>query len=140
MQDIKVSVYDGKHHPVDSKEVAFVTAGKRAFVDAVMKAGPAVLEPIVDLEVTVPESHMGDIAGDLSGKRGRITGTDTLPGEMLCIRAQAPLAELANYQSQVKAMTGGVGSYTMELSHYEPVPSHVQQQIVAEFKPQDEED
>ena len=140
MQDIKVSVYDGKHHPVDSKEVAFVTAGKRAFIEAVSKAGPAVLEPLVDLEITVPEVNMGDIAGDLSGKRGRITGTDTLPGDMLCIRAQAPLAELANYQSAVKAMTGGVGSYTMELSHYEPVPAHVQQQIVAQYKPQEEED
>lgn len=140
MQDIQVSVYDGKHHPVDSKEVAFVTAGKRAFIDAVMKAGPAVLEPVVNMEVNVPENNMGDIAGDLSGKRGRITGTDTLPGDMLCIRAQAPLAELANYQSAVKAMTGGVGSYTMELSHYEPVPSHVQQQIVAQYKPQEEED
>ncbi|MFG0250942.1 MAG: elongation factor G [Phycisphaeraceae bacterium JB051] len=140
MQDIKVSVYDGKHHPVDSKEVAFVTAGKRAFIDAVSKAGPAVLEPLVDLEITVPEVNMGDIAGDLSGKRGRITGTDTLPGDMLCIRAQAPLAELSNYQSAVKAMTGGVGSYTMELSHYEAVPAHVQQQIVAQYNPQEEED
>ena len=105
-----------------------------------MNAGPAVLEPIVNMEVNVPEVNMGDIAGDLSGKRGRITGTDTLPGNMLCIRAQAPLAELANYQSAVKAMTGGTGSYTMVLSHYEPVPAHVQQQIIAQYKPQEEED
>lgn len=140
MQDIKVSVYDGKHHAVDSKEVAFVAAGKHAFIQAINDAQPAVLEPIVDLEVNVPDSHMGDIAGDLSGKRGRITGTDTLPGDMLCIRAQAPLAELANYQSQVKAMTGGLGSYTMELSHYEAVPNNIQQQIIAQYQPQHEDE
>ncbi|MBL4701538.1 MAG: elongation factor G [Phycisphaeraceae bacterium] len=140
MQDIKVSVYDGKTHPVDSKEVAFVHAGKRAFMDAVTKAHPTLLEPVVDLEVNIPESHMGDIAGDLSGKRGHITGTDTIPGEMLCIRAQAPLAELTNYQSQVKAMTGGQGSYTMQLSHYEAVPHNIQQQIIAQYNPQEEED
>ncbi len=140
MQDIKVSVYDGKHHPVDSKEVAFVAAAKRAFVEAVQKAKPTVLEPLVDLEITVPEANMGDIAGDLSGRRGRILGTDTLPGNMLSIHALAPLSELNNYQSQVKSVTGGVGSYTMELSHYEAVPRNVQQQIVSKYKPRDEED
>jgi elongation factor G len=140
LQDVKVSVYDGKYHPVDSKEVAFVTAGKRAFIDAVTKAKPVVLEPIVDLEITVPEANMGDIAGDISGKRGRIQGQDTIPGGMVMIKAQAPLAELTNYQSQLKSVTGGQGSYTMELSHYEPVPPNVQQQIVAAYKPKQDED
>ncbi|MBI1372102.1 MAG: elongation factor G [Phycisphaera sp.] len=140
LQDIRVSVYDGKHHPVDSKEVAFVTAGKRAFIDAVQKAKPAVLEPIVHLEVTVPEGNMGDIASDLSGKRGRIQGQDMLPGGMLLIKAQAPLAELTQYQSQLKSVTGGQGSFSMEFSHYEPVPPNVQQQIISAYKPKDEED
>lgn len=140
LQDVKVSVYDGKHHPVDSKEVAFVTAGKRAFIDAVSKAKPVLLEPIVDLEITVPDANMGDIAGDLSGKRGRIQGQDPVPGGMINIKAQAPLAELGNYQSQLKSVTGGLGSYTMEFSHYDPVPPNVQQQIVARYKPKEEEE
>ncbi len=140
MQDIKVSVYDGKHHPVDSKEVAFVTAAKRAFQDAVSKGKPTLLEPIVNVEVTVPGDKMGDITGDLSGKRGRIQGTDMLPGNMAIVRAQVPLSEMGNYQSQLKSVTGGQGSYTMELSHYEPVPPNIQQQIVAQYKPREEED
>ena len=140
LQDVKVSVYDGKYHPVDSKEVAFVTAAKRAFVDAVSKAKPVLLEPIVDLEVTVPEGNMGDIAGDLSGKRGRILGQENIPGGMVVIKAQVPLAELTNYQSQIKSVTGGLGVYTMEFSHYEAVPSNVQHQIVAAYKPHEEED
>jgi len=140
MQDIHVSVYDGKHHPVDSKEVAFVTAGKRAFMDAINNAKPALLEPIVDVEVTVPQSSMGDITSDLSGKRGRVQGTDMLPGDLCVIKAAVPLAEVSNYQSQLKSVTGGQGSYTMEFSHYEPVPGNVQQQIVAQYKPREEED
>ena len=140
VQDVKVSVYDGKHHPVDSKEVAFVAAGKRAFMDALAKARPALLEPIVDIEVAVPNQYLGDITGDLSGKRGRIQGTDMLAGDVSVIKAQVPLAEVSNYQNQLKSVTGGQGSFTMELSHYEPVPSNVQQQIVAAYKPKAEED
>jgi len=131
MQDIKVSVYDGKHHPVDSKEVAFKAAGKFAFIDAIGKARPAILEPIVNMEITVPASYMGDIASDLSGRRGRIQGQEMLPGNMCCVQAQAPLAEVMQYNSQLRSVTGGQGSYTMELSHYEPVPGNVQQQIIA---------
>ncbi len=140
MQDIKVAVTDGKHHPVDSKEVAFVTAGKRAFIDAVNKARPVLLEPMVKIEVTVPNTHMGDITGDLSGKRGRIQGTDMLTGDQARVTAVVPLAEVTNYQSQLKSVTGGTGSYTMELSGYEPVPPHVQEQIVAQFQPKHDED
>ena len=135
IQDVKVSVYDGKHHPVDSKEVAFVTAAKRAFLDAVSKASPVLLEPMVTLEVTVPADAMGDVTGDLSGKRGRILGTDILPGDQALIRAIVPLAEVSNYQSQLKSVTGGQGSFTMEFSHFDPVPANVQQQIVAAAKP-----
>ncbi len=133
LQDIKVSVYDGKHHPVDSKEVAFRAAGKGAFIDAVMKAKPALLEPIVNIEITVPAENMGDITGDMASRRGRISGQDMLPGGMMVIKAQVPLAEIAQYNSQLKSVTGGQGSYSMELSHYEPVPPNVQQQIVAQY-------
>ncbi len=140
MQDVRVTVYDGKYHTVDSKEVAFVTAGKKAFLDAVGKANPVVLEPIVNVHVTAPQQNMGDITGDLSGKRGRINGTEALSGGMVVISGQAPLAELGNFQSLLKSLTGGAGSYTMSFSHYEPVPANVQQQLAAEFKPRADED
>ncbi|MHC4646812.1 MAG: elongation factor G [Planctomycetota bacterium] len=134
LQDIKVSIYDGKSHPVDSKEVAFRAAGKGAFIDAITKAKPALLEPIVDMEITVPAENMGDITGDLASKRGRVSGQDMLPGNMVVIKAQVPLAEVSQYNSQLKSVTGGRGSYAMSLSHYEPVPSNVQAQIVAAYE------
>ena len=140
MQDIRVSVYDGKHHPVDSKEVAFRAAGKWAFIDAVQKAKPTLLEPFVDMEITVPANFIGDIASDLSSRRGRILGQDSLPGNIVCVKAQAPLAEVMQYNSQLRSVTGGQGSYTMELSHYEAVPGNVQQQIIATNKKEKEED
>ncbi len=140
LQDVRVIVYDGKHHPVDSKEVAFKAAGKKAFREAVLKARPVVLEPLVNIEVTVPEATVGTITGDLSGKRGRIMGQDFTGGGMVIIRAQVPLAEVMQYQNQVKSITGGQGSFVMEPSHYEPVPPQVQQQLIAEWKPRAEED
>jgi elongation factor G len=140
MQDIKIAITDGKHHPVDSKEVAFRTAGKYAFIDAIEKAKPALLEPLVNLEITVPANFMGDIASDLSGRRGRILGQDMLPGNMCVVKAQAPLSEVMQYNSQLRSVTGGQGSYSMELSHYEPVPGLVQQQIVAAAAKKKEED
>jgi len=139
-QDVRVIVYDGKHHPVDSKEVAFRTAGKYAFIDAIEKAKPAILEPIVNMEITVPAAHMGDIAGDLSGRRGRILGQDVLPGNMCVIKAQAPLAEVMQYNSQLRSVTGGRGNYSMELSHYEAVPGNVQRQIMAASQKAKEEE
>jgi elongation factor G len=140
LQDIRVAITDGKHHPVDSKEVAFRTAGKYAFKDAVLKGKPTLLEPIVNMEVTVPEDKMGTITGDLSGKRGRIQGQDFLGGGMAIVKAQAPLAEVMQYQSQLKSVTGGQGSFAMEFSHYEPVPPQVQQQIASHFQPKAEEE
>jgi len=133
MQDVKVSVYDGKYHPVDSKEVAFRSAGKGAFIDAIKKAKPALLEPIVNIEITIPAENIGDIAGDLSAKRGRVVGQDMLPGNFIVVKAQVPLAEVSQYTSQLKSVTGGRGSYSMTFSHYEPVPPNVQQQIVAQY-------
>jgi len=139
MHGIKVEVYDGKHHPVDSKEVAFVTAGRKAFVDAVQKAKPVLLEPFVTMEITVPADMIGDISSDLSGRRGRIQGTDVLPGNLAIVRAEAPLSEVMAYASQLKSITGGAGSYTMEYSHDERTPPNVQQDVVSAFKPKDDE-
>ncbi|MFC1763341.1 elongation factor G [Planctomycetota bacterium] len=139
LQDVKVSIYDGKHHPVDSKEVAFRAAGKGAFIDAVKKAKPVLLEPIVNMEVTIPADNMGDITGDLASKRGRVQGQEMLPGGFMVIQAQVPLSEVTQYNSQLKSVTGGRGSYSMTLSHYEPVPGNVQQQVVAQYKKEKEE-
>ena len=140
MQDIKVTVYDGKHHPVDSKEVAFIAAGKKAFLDAFHKARPVVLEPIVDINVTAPSGAMGDINADISGKRGRISNTLALAGGMSTITASVPMSELDNYQSQLKSMTGGAGSYSLSFSHYDPVPGKTQKELIAAYKPKDDED
>ncbi len=140
LQDVKVSIYDGKHHPVDSKEVAFKTAGKRAFKDAILKAKPTLLEPIVDIEVTVPSDHVGDITGDLAQRRGRPTGQDLLPGDLTLITAQVPLAKLSDYHSRLNSMTGGKGSFSMEFSHYENVPSNEAQAVVAAHTPSKEDD
>jgi elongation factor G len=133
MQDVTVSIYDGKHHPVDSKEVAFRAAGKGAFIDALQKAKPVLLEPIVDMEVTIPAENVGDIAGDLASKRGRVSGQEMLPGNFIAIKAQVPLSEVTQYNSQLKSVTGGRGSYSMSLSHYEVVPPNIQQQVVAQY-------
>jgi len=132
MQDVRVIVYDGKHHPVDSKEVAFIAAGKRAFMDAIAKARPIILEPIVNIEITAPEANMGDIAGDISSKRGQISGTDTMSAGTLAIKGQVPLAEIANYQARLKSVTAGQGSYSVEFSHYEQVPPNVQKDLAAQ--------
>jgi len=134
MQDIKVSIYDGKYHPVDSKEIAFRTAGKGAFQDALSKAKAVLLEPIVNIDITVPSENVGDITGDLSGRRGRVQGQEMLAGGMIVIKAQVPLSEITNYNSSLKSVTGGQGSYSMTLSHYDPVPPNVQQQIVAAYQ------
>jgi elongation factor G len=132
LQDVRVIVYDGKHHPVDSKEVAFVTAGRKAFLDAIEKARPIVLEPIVSLEVLCPESNMGDVAGDLSSRRGQVTGTKSLQAGTLTVDALAPLSELEGYAARLKAMTAGHAAWTMSLSHYDPAPPNLQQQLAAE--------
>ena len=140
LQDVRVIVYDGKYHPVDSKEVAFVTAGKKAFLDAIAKAKPQLLEPIVNLDVFVPDSYMGDVTGGLSSKRARINGTDSVRGGEIVIKAQVPLAEVTDYQTELKAMTGGQGRYAIEFSHYDPVPAQVQKQLAEAYRPRVEED
>jgi elongation factor G len=134
MQDIRVTVYDGKHHPVDSKEIAFVAAGRKAFLDALAKARPVVLEPIVNVEVEAPESFMGDIAGDLSSRRGQVKGTRAMAPGVLVVEGQAPLGELEGYSARLKAMSQGRASWTMSLSHYEQAPPSIQQQLATDYQ------
>ena len=140
VQDIRVSVYDGKYHPVDSKDIAFRTAGKYALKDAITKARPAILEPVVTMEITIPEKYVGDITGDLNGRRGRIVAVDTLSGGMSMIRASAPLSEVMTYNNQLRSVTSGQGSFIMEFSHYDVAPPQVQAKIVAAFKPKEDPD
>jgi elongation factor G len=137
--DVKVIVYDGKHHSVDSKEIAFITAGRKAFMAAVRAARPIVIEPIVDIEISAPGAATGDITGDLSSRRGQVGGTHNGNVGTMIIRGQAPLAELAGYQSRLNAMTAGQGRYTLALSHYEAVPPAVQQQLVSQYQAHDED-
>jgi elongation factor G len=132
VHDVRVIVYDGKYHDVDSKEVAFIAAGKRAFMDAVSKARAIILEPIVNIEITAPEQSMGDIAGDLSSKRGQLSGTDSLAPGTLVIKGQVPLSELNNYQARLKSVTAGQGSYAIEFARYEPVPPMIQKELAAQ--------
>jgi elongation factor G len=140
IQDLRVTVYDGKHHPVDSKEIAFVSAGRKALLDAMPKARPIVLEPIVNIEIVTPDSAMGDITGDLSSRRGQVTGTGNLAAGMMMVQGVVPLAELEGYAGRLKAMTQGSGSFSMELADYQPVPPGVQQQLAAAYKRKEEED
>ena len=137
--DVRVIVYDGKHHSVDSKDIAFATAGRKAFLTAIKAARPIVLEPIVNIEITVPEAATGDVTGDLASRRGQVSGTDVgLLGAMV-VRGQAPLSELSGYQSRLNAMTAGQGRYTLALSHYDPVPPNIQQQLMSSFQTHDED-
>jgi elongation factor G len=129
VHDVRVIVYDGKYHDVDSKEIAFISAGKRAFMDAISKARPIILEPVVNIEITAPENNMGDIAGDLSSKRGQLSGTDSVAPGTLIIKGLVPLAELNNYQARLKSVTAGQGSYAIEFARYDPVPPSVQKNL-----------
>ncbi|MDR1162310.1 MAG: elongation factor G [Candidatus Accumulibacter sp.] len=134
VQDIRVIVHDGKSHPVDGKDIAFFTAGRKAVQEAIRAAAPIILEPIVEVEVAAPENTVGDIAGDLSGKRGQVTGTQPRGNEMVAITGKVPLSELDGYQGRLKSLTGGKGTFVMFFSHYAPVPVNVQQQLAAQHK------
>ncbi len=131
--DVKVKLYDGSYHTVDSSELAFKLAGSLGWNKAMTEAMPVLLEPVMNVEVTAPEENMGDIMGDLSSRRGRPQGSETV-GEMHVIRAQVPLAEMLTYAPQLRSMTAGRGSFTLEFDHYEEVPSHLVEKIVAEAK------
>ena len=134
-------MYFGKHHPVDSSEAAFKTAGSMAFRNVFQQAKPALLEPIVKLHVTVPSEKLGDINSDMSGRRGRVLGLDSAGGDFQTVTAEVPLSEVTTYARTLSSMTGGQGSYTMEFSHYDVVPGNVQKEIVekAQLKEEEEE-
>jgi elongation factor G len=132
---VRVRVTDGKYHDVDSKEIAFIAAGKWAFIDAIRKARPVLLEPYVTLEVTAPSRSMGDIVAHISTKRGRVQSSELISTDVCMVKAVAPQGELQNYTTELVSMTGGAGTYTMEYSHDERTPPQVQQSVIAAFKP-----
>ncbi|PSW20323.1 elongation factor G [Photobacterium sanctipauli] len=132
LKDIEVTVYDGKFHSVDSKEIAFVIAGKKAFLDAVNNANPIVLEPIVELTLQIPTPDVGDVTGDLAGNRGVILGTQSEDNNFTTIEARVPQNELVDYAQRLRAMTGGEGSFNLRMSHYEPAPTMVQDKVCKE--------
>ena len=123
MVDVRAIVYDGKTHPVDSKDIAFQIAARHGFKDAVMKAKPALLEPIMDVDVTIPDEFMGDITGSLNSRRGRVMGMEPGTGIQL-IKAKVPLEEMYKWANELKSLTAGQGTYAMRFSHYEMVPSN----------------
>ncbi len=131
--DVKVTLVDGKTHPVDSKDIAFQIAGREVFKKAFLQCNPVLLEPIVRMEVNVPQENIGDIIGDLNSKRGKIISSDS-SGTTATIRALVPLAEIQSYQAQLKSMTSGEGSYFIEFDHYDFVPAHIQKKIIAEYQ------
>jgi elongation factor G len=139
MVDIRVTLYDGKYHTVDSSDMAFQIAGSLALKDGAEKAGVVLLEPIADVEVTVPESLTGDVIGDLNSKRGRVLGMDPTGTGKTKVRAQAPQAEMTRYSIDLRSITGGRGVFTMRFSHYEEVPSHIAEKIIAEVRREKEE-
>jgi elongation factor G len=139
LQDLRVVVYDGKHHSVDSKEVAFVSAGRKAFLDAIAKANPIVLEPIAKVHITAPAEFVGDISGHISGHRGRINGNETAARNQVTITAEMPEAELRDYHTRLKSITGGKGTYTATFDHYATVPPAIQKELAEAFRPKAEE-
>ena len=140
VQNVCVEVYFGKDHPVDSNETAFRIAASKAFAQVFKTARPSLLEPVVNMHITVPADNVGDVSSDLSGRRGQMTGMESVGGGMTTVEAKVPLAEASTYARTLSSMTGGQGSYTMEFSHYEVVPGNVQQEIIAKSKLQEAED
>jgi elongation factor G len=140
IQNVCVEVHFGKDHPVDSNETAFRIAASKAFAQVFKECRPGLLEPFVNLHVTVPSGNVGDVSSDLAGRRGQMIGMEAAGGDMTTVEARAPLAEVANYARTLSSMTGGQGSYAMELSHYDVVPGNVQQEILSKAKLREDED
>jgi elongation factor G len=136
---VRVAVFDGKEHPVDSKPIAFEIAGREAFKLAFMEAGPVLNEPIMAVEIIVPEAHMGDILGDLNTRRARVQGMNSEKGHSI-VNAHVPLAEMLRYTTQLRSMTGGRGFFTMVFDHYEIVPAHLTQEIIAAHQKEKKEE
>jgi elongation factor G len=137
--DFRASLYDGKYHDVDSSDMAFRIAGSLAFKEAMKQARPALLEPIMHVEVYAPDQYSGDLMGHLSGRRGKISGSETRTGSVI-IKAQVPFAEMLSYANELTSMTQGRGSYSMEFSHYDFVPAELAEKVIAAHKPHHEED
>jgi elongation factor G len=131
--DVRCEIYDGKMHPVDSKDIAFQIAGREVFKKTFLQAGPVLLEPIMDVTITVPEEYMGDIMSDLNTRRGRVQGMEQVRGKGV-VTAQVPLAEMQRYSIELRAITQGRGIYSMKMSHYEPVPAHIAEGVIAQSK------
>ena len=140
IQNVCVEVHFGKDHPVDSNETAFRIAGSRVFAEIFKQARPSLLEPIVNMHITVPADNVGDVSSDLSGRRGQMVGMESVGGGMTTVEAKAPLGEVSTYARTLSSMTGGQGSYTMEFSHYDVVPGNVQQEIIAKAQLKAEEE
>jgi elongation factor G len=139
MVDFRAILYDGKYHPVDSSDLAFQIAASLAFKAGMEQAKPVLLEPIMNVEIFAPQQFMGDVMGNLSSKRGKPQGSEQI-GDMVNIRAQVPMAEMLTYQNDLNSITGGQGSFSMELSHYEEVPAHIGEKIIEEKKRKVEEE
>ncbi len=140
VQDVGVEVHFGKHHPVDSSEAAFKTAASMVFRNVFQQAKPALLEPVVKLEITVPEANVGDVYSDMSSRGGRVSGSDSAGGGLQTVRCEVPLRSVTTYARTLSSMTGGQGSYTMDFSHYDVMPANVQQEIIAKSKLEEEEE
>ena len=136
---VKAVLYDGSYHPVDSSEQAFKTATSLAFKDGFMKAGPVLLEPIMNLKVTVPNDFTGDVMGDLNKRRGRVLGMNPIAGGKQVVEAEIPEMELFGYCTVLRSMTGGIGSYEVNFDHYEQAPRDVQEKEVAKKAAEDKE-
>jgi elongation factor G len=142
--DFKVVLYDGSYHDVDSSDIAFKIAASKAFKKAMKEAKPTLLEPVMNVEVYTPETFMGDIMGNLNGRRGRVSGMEQ-KGSMRVLKATVPMSEMLDFEPTLTSITGGRGSFLMEFSHYEEVPGQVQQKIIAEaikegrVKPEEED-
>ena len=140
VQNVCVEVYYGKDHPVDSNETAFRIAASKVFAEIFKKAKPALLEPVVNLHITVPADKVGDVSSDLSGRRGQMVGMESSGGSMTTVEAKIPLAEVTTYARTLSSMTGGQGSFTMEFSHYDVVPGNIQQEVMSKAKLKEDEE
>jgi elongation factor G len=139
MVDFKVTLLDGKEHSVDSSEMAFKIAGRKAFRECAAKCNPTLLEPIMQIEAYIPEECMGDVMGDLNSRRGRVQGMDT-EGDITTVKAQVPLAEMLTYAATLRSITGGRGDFHMEFNRYDEVPKHLQEKIIAAAGKHEEEE
>jgi elongation factor G len=140
VQDVAVEVHFGKYHDVDSSEAAFKKAGSMAFRNVFQEARPALLEPIVRMEITVPEAHVGDVYSDMSGRGGRVQGSDAAGGGYQTVRCEVPLREVTTYARTLSSMTGGQGSFTMDFAHYDVMPGNVQQEVISKATMHEEEE